>query len=72
MIVVLNDFIGARGVSGSSIGATQVARALADGGTDVYRMTIGREPKSRVGRLAGMLRWDFVHTPRTASKVDAS
>jgi len=71
MIVVLNDFIGARGVSGSSMGATQVARALAGGGTDVYRMTIDREPKSRVGRLAGMLRWDFVHTPRTASKVDA-
>lgn len=63
MKVVLNDFIGVRGRSGSSRGAVLIAEVMEQStwSIDVLRPT--REPKGRLFRLCNMLAWDFLIVP---------
>lgn len=71
MKVVLNDFIGVRGRSGSSRGATLVAAAVAESGALVSILQPSKEPKTRAMRLLNMLCWDFFSVPRKSQSVGA-
>ncbi len=73
MIAVINDFISTRGVSGSSRGAGLIHQALSEGGAADAgtSLTPRRKPKTRLGRLAQMLTWDFLSAPRAASRLGA-
>lgn len=63
MKVVLNDFIGVRGRSGSSRGATLIAEVMKqrNGSVEILRPT--REPRGKFFRLCNMLAWDFLVVP---------
>lgn len=71
MRVVLNDFIGVRGRSGSSRGAALVAAAVASKGASVDTLRPQREPKKRALRLLNMLYWDFVAVPFRSIRLNA-
>lgn len=71
MRVILNDFIGARGRSGSSRGATLVASALSESDVLVRTLRPHREPPTRVLRLINMVLWDFVRVPLESWKFGA-
>lgn len=71
MKVVLNDFIGVRGRSGSSRGAALIASALRGAGTAVHTLRPNQEPKLKVSRLLYMLLWDFLLIPLRAAALRA-
>lgn len=71
MRVVVNDFIGVRGRSGSSRGAALVADAVSADGASVDVLRPRGEPKTRALRLLNMLFWDFVLVPLRSRLMNA-
>lgn len=63
MRVILNDFIGVRGRSGSSRGAALIAEAVSADGAFLKTLRPGREPRTKIMRLVNMIFWDFVYVP---------
>lgn len=72
MKVLLNDFIGVRGRSGSSRGAALVAEAVAGGNVQIQTLRPKGEPVGRVMRLLHMLLWDFVLVPIKSARLKAA
>lgn len=71
MRVVLNDFIGVRGRSGSSRGAALVAAAISADGAEVNTLRPQSEPRTKPFRLLNMLLWDFVFIPFRSRRLNA-
>lgn len=70
MRVILNDFIGVRGRSGSSRGAALVATAVAAESATVSMLRPAAEPKRKAARLLNMLFWDFIVVPYKSRRAD--
>ncbi|WP_223980679.1 glycosyltransferase [Arthrobacter sp. NicSoilB8] len=71
MRIVLNDFIGVRGRSGSSRGAALIAAAISAEGALVDTIRPRGEPRTKVLRLLNMILWDFVRIPFRSSRLNA-
>ncbi|MDE8585926.1 glycosyltransferase [Arthrobacter sp. NQ4] len=71
MKIVLNDFIGVRGRSGSSRGANLIAEVAKHEAGNVSVLRPAGEPRGRLFRLCNMLAWDFLIVPLRARSQNA-
>lgn len=68
--IAINDYIAARGISGSSRSANLIANALADSHM-IRHLTPNGLARTKIARAVEMVKWDYWDSPSKAVALDA-